>query len=326
MSQPNLAELESLADVGKTSLMPDKIKITVGLATCGRAAGADAVFDSLQQRIEQKEADIVLDQTGCIGFCQKEPLVDVRLPGSGRILFTEMNRPRARGLVDSLVKGNFPGRLQPYAYINKEEPLIHDYMYEFSLPAGLDGIPALDDKPFFARQKKIVLRNCGYINPASLAEYIAQGGYSTLAKTLSQSTPEQVVSEMTKSGLRGRGGGGFPTGQKWQVARDCPEKNKFVICNGDEGDPGAYMDRTVLESDPHSVIEGIIIGAFAVGAQQGYIYIRDEYPLAVQRWLKPSARPKTTALLGKISSAQTSASTSRLFAGQGPSFVVRKRP
>jgi NADH:ubiquinone oxidoreductase subunit F (NADH-binding)/(2Fe-2S) ferredoxin len=283
MNPNGFIDLEGLAADGKTSLMPNKIKITVGLATCGRAAGGDAVFEALQQRIEMREADIILDQTGCIGCCQKEPLVDVRFPGSGRILFAEMNRPRARGLVDSLVKGAFPGRLQPYAFIKKEEPLLRDYMYEFSLPAGLVGIPTLDEKPFFSRQKKVVLRNCGYIDPANLAEYVAQGGYVTLAKTLSQFTPDQVIDQVTKSGLRGRGGGGFPTGRKWQVARDTREETKYVICNGDEGDPGAYMDRTVLESDPHSILEGIIIGAYAVGAQQGYIYIRDEYPLAVER-------------------------------------------
>jgi NADH:ubiquinone oxidoreductase subunit F (NADH-binding)/(2Fe-2S) ferredoxin len=290
--------LERLASAGRASLYPDKIKITVGMATCGRAAGAGAVFDTIRQRIEQQGLQAILAQTGCIGYCQEEPLVDVRLPGGGRILYTQMNRPRARALVDALARGQFPGRSSPWAFVDKEEALILDQVDRFDRPAGLEDLAALDDQPFFAQQKKVVLRNSGYIDPANLAEYIARGGYQALVHMLGNLSPQDVIDQVSQAGLRGRGGGGFPTGRKWQIARDAPGEPKYVICNGDEGDPGAYMDRTVLESDPHSVIEGIIAGAYAIGANQGYIYVRDEYPLAVERLAKAVGQAKKYGLLG----------------------------
>ncbi len=290
--------LETLASAGRASLYPDKIKITVGMATCGRAAGAGAVFDTIRQRIEQQGLQAILAQTGCIGYCQEEPLVDVRLPGGGRILYTQMNRPRARALVDALARGQFPGRSSPWAFVDKEEALILDQVDRFDRPAGLEDLAALDDQPFFAQQKKVVLRNSGYIDPANLAEYVARGGYQALVHMLGNLSPQDVIDQVSQAGLRGRGGGGFPTGRKWQIARDAPGEPKYVICNGDEGDPGAYMDRTVLESDPHSVIEGIIAGAYAIGANQGYVYVRDEYPLAVERLAKAVGQAEKYGLLG----------------------------
>jgi NADH:ubiquinone oxidoreductase subunit F (NADH-binding)/(2Fe-2S) ferredoxin len=298
MRSAKTLDLDRVAAEGRARLYPDKIKITVGMATCGRAAGAEDVFEALQQRIEQKKLDIVLEETGCIGYCQIEPFVDVRLPGSGRILFTEVTRPRARALVDSLARGTFPGRLQPWAFVEREEFPTFDQSESFSRPPGLEEVPSLSDKPFFQPQKKIVLRNCGFVNPASLSEYVARGGYGALVKMLTSMVPQQVVTEVIHSGLRGRGGGGFPTGRKWQIARDEPGDTKYVICNGDEGDPGAYMDRTVLESDPHTVIEGMIIGAFAVGANQGYIYVRDEYPLAIKSLAVALEQARTNRLVG----------------------------
>ncbi|MGB3715563.1 MAG: NADH-ubiquinone oxidoreductase-F iron-sulfur binding region domain-containing protein [Candidatus Promineifilaceae bacterium] len=298
MSSTKTVELDRLAAEGRARLYPDKIKITVGMATCGRAAGAEDVFETLRQRIEQRDLDVVLEETGCIGYCQMEPFVDVRLPGSGRILFTEVTRPRARALVDSLARDTLPGRLQPWAFVEREDSLTFDQGKFFSRPPGLEEVPSLSEKPFFQPQKKIVLRNCGFTNPANLPEYVARGGYEGLVKTLTGMVPQYVVTEVTRSGLRGRGGGGFPTGRKWQIARDVPEDTKYVICNGDEGDPGAYMDRTVLESDPHSVIEGMIIGAFAVGANQGYIYVRDEYPLAIKTLAVALEQARASGLLG----------------------------
>ncbi|MGD8856265.1 MAG: NADH-ubiquinone oxidoreductase-F iron-sulfur binding region domain-containing protein [Chloroflexota bacterium] len=283
MKQSAAEALETLATSGRASLYPDKIKITVGMATCGLAAGAGEVYEAIRQRMEQRGLDAILAQTGCIGYCQKEPLVDVRLPSSGRILYTEVTRPQARALVDALARDEFPGRSSPWAYIRKEEALILNWVDRFKQPDELEELTPLDKQPFFAQQKKIVLRNSGYIDPTSLAEYVARGGYLALANTLATMSPQAVIDRISLAGLRGRGGGGFPTGHKWQVAHDAPGEPKYVICNGDEGDPGAYMDRTVLESDPHSVIEGIIAGAYAIGANQGYIYVRDEYPLAIER-------------------------------------------
>ncbi len=299
MTPPPTPDLESLAETGRTSLYPGRIAITVGMATCGRAAGAEAVYETIQQRLEQRGLDAILSQTGCIGYCQKEPLVDVRLPKGGRIFFTEMSRPKARALVDALARDSFPGRLEPWAFIDEEQALITGQVDRFARLAGLETLPALDEQPFFARQKKIVLRNCGFIDPTSLSQYVTRGGYRTLAQTLADFTPQEVIDEVFRSGLRGRGGGGFPTGRKWQVARDAPGEPKYVICNGDEGDPGAYMDRTVLESDPHSVIEGIILGAYAIGANQGFIYVRDEYPLAVKRLAEALEQAESHGFVGQ---------------------------
>ena len=270
------------------------------MATCGRAAGAEGVYDALRQRCAQRGLDAILASTGCIGYCQGEPLVDVRLPGAGRVLYREMTRPRARALVDALARDRSLPAEHAWAVIDAEDGLGDGGERHFPRPPDLAAVPAITDTPFFARQRKIVLRNCGAIDPTNLAEYVARGGYRALARALAEFTPQQVIDEVARSGLRGRGGGGFPTGRKWQVARDAPgTAGKVIICNGDEGDPGAYMDRTVLESDPHSVIEGMIIGAYAVGASRGYAYIRDEYPLAVERFAAAISQAEAHGLLGQ---------------------------
>lgn len=292
------ADLDPVRTAGRASLYPGRLKITVGMATCGLAAGADAIYETLQQRIEQRGLDAILTRTGCIGYCQQEPLVEVRLPGGGRLIYTQVTRPLARGLVDRLARGTLPVEWT-WAVIDEEEVLAEDRVERFARPPELGRVPAYAQQPFFASQRKIVLRNCGFIDPTSLDEYVARGGYSALARALSEFTPQQVIDEVAQSGLRGRGGGGFPTGRKWQVARDAPGRTKYIICNGDEGDPGAYMDRTVLESDPHSVIEGMIIGAYAIGARRGYAYVRDEYPLAVERLANAIAQAEAYGLLGE---------------------------
>lgn len=297
MRVQRVADLDALAAVGRASLHPDRPKITVGTATCGLAAGADAIFETLQQRIEQRGLDAILARTGCIGCCQQEPMVDVRLPGRGRVLYTHVTRPQARNLVDRLAQGTLPVD-RAWAVVDDEEIIVEQRSEHFSRPAEWAWLPALSEQPFFASQTKVILRNCGVIDPTSLEEYVARGGYRGLARALTELTPQQVIDEMVRSGLRGRGGGGFPTGRKWQVAHDAPGKTKYLICNGDEGDPGAYMDRTVLESDPHSVIEGMIIGAYAIGAHEGIAYVRDEYPLAVQRLAGAIAQAEACGLLG----------------------------
>lgn len=298
-----VADLNSLRTAGRASLYPDRLKITVGMATCGLAAGADAIYETLQQRIEQRRLDAILTRTGCIGCCQQEPLLDVRLPGRGRVVYTRVTRPQARSLVDKLAQGVLAVD-RAWAVIDEEEVVVDNHSERFSrspewASAVYPPAPALSQQPFFANQRKVILRNCGFIDPTSLEEYVARGGYYGLSRALSEFSPQQVIDEVARSGLRGRGGGGFPTGRKWQVARDAPGKIKYIICNGDEGDPGAYMDRTVLESDPHSVIEGMIIGGYAIGATQGYAYVRDEYPLAVERLAQAIAQAEACGLLGE---------------------------
>jgi NADH:ubiquinone oxidoreductase subunit F (NADH-binding)/(2Fe-2S) ferredoxin len=269
------------------------------MATCGLAAGADVIFGTLKQRIEQRGLDVLLTKTGCLGCCHQEPIVEVRMPpsDSAPLLYTKMTRARARALVDELAHGSPPGNA--WAVITHDESPFIDPRVELRRPIGFETAPIYSEQPFVARQRKIVLRNCGVIDPTSIAEYVARGGYQGLQRALRDFTPQQVIEEVTRSGLRGRGGGGFSTGRKWQIAREAPGAIKYLICNGDEGDPGAYMDRTVLESDPHSVIEGMIIGAYAVGSHEGYAYIRDEYPHAVERITLAVKQAEELGLLGQ---------------------------
>jgi NADH:ubiquinone oxidoreductase subunit F (NADH-binding)/(2Fe-2S) ferredoxin len=294
---PNTVEFEHLRTSGQTSLYPAKIKITVGMATCGLAAGAEAIFDTLKQRLEQRGPDALLTKTGCLGACHQEPIVEVRLPDNAPLLYTKMTRARARALVDELAHGAPPAN--PWAMITHDESPYRDHPVALRKPSGFETAPPFSKQPFVARQRKIVLRNCGLIDPASLEEYVARGGYQGLQRTLRDFTPQHVIDEVSRSGLRGRGGGGFSTGRKWQIAHDQASDIKYLICNGDEGDPGAYMDRTILESDPHSVIEGMIIGAYASGAREGYAYIRDEYPFAVERMLLAVKQAEEHGLLGE---------------------------
>jgi NADH:ubiquinone oxidoreductase subunit F (NADH-binding)/(2Fe-2S) ferredoxin len=298
MRTASAADLDLLRKQGEADLYPVKPTITVGMATCGLAAGGQKVYEALEKRLLQRDCWAVLKKTGCIGYCQQEPMVDVRLPGRGRVMFTRMNQARARALVDQLAQGNLPVE-QAWAVIDDDELLLEDRVERYPRLPEWESIPAFNQQPFFASQRKIVLRNAGTINPESLAEYTARGGYTALENCLRSLSPEQVIDQVTRSGLRGRGGGGFPAGRKWQAAREAPGEPKYLICNGDEGDPGAYMDRTILESDPHSVIEGMILGAYATGASLGYAYIRDEYPLAVARMADAVRQAQEAGFLGE---------------------------
>jgi NADH-quinone oxidoreductase subunit F len=283
------SDLEALCTEGLATLNPPRLKISVGMATCGLATGAATVYDALRDEAAVRGLDLMLVATGCIGYCQQEPLVDVRMPGQGRLLFSRMTPDRARDLIAALAAGAWPAK-DALAAIRKEPPAALE---------AVGGLPFLDELPFYARQHKIILRNSGLIDPARPQEYMARGGYRALAHVLLDLTPQAVIDEVIRSGLRGRGGGGFPAGRKWQVCHDAPGQPKYIICNADEGDPGAYMDRTVLESDPFSVIEGLTIGGYAIGAREGYIYVREEYPLAYERVKGAVAQAQELGLLGE---------------------------
>jgi NADH-quinone oxidoreductase subunit F len=288
-----LSDLAALREAGLGFLYPPCLRISVGMATCGRAAGAAAVYAALQDEANARgvEADFVA--TGCIGYCQQEPLVDVRVPGRGRVLYAHVTPDRACDLVAALAEGQLPAE-------GALAVIPEDGTSEVSEASeALPGVPLLGELPFYARQCKVVLRNSGLIDPSRIEEYVARGGYQALARALLDLTSQEIIDEVLRSGLRGRGGAGFPTGRKWKICHDAPGRPKTVICNGDEGDPGAYMDRTVLESDPYSVIEGLTIAGYAVGAGQGYIYVRDEYPLAVERVTQAVARAGEVGLLGE---------------------------
>ncbi|MFA4985791.1 MAG: NADH-quinone oxidoreductase subunit NuoF [Candidatus Brocadiia bacterium] len=238
-------------------------KVLVGMGSCGLSAGAREVFSALQQLIPPGSKDAELAITGCIGMCYREPLVEVR-GDKTRVIYGDVTPERVKEIFERHVKGGTP---------------VPGYVVYQSTPEGEAGL----ELDFLKNQTRIVLRNCGTIDPESLEDYERSGGYAALRKVLSEMTPASVIEEVKKSGLRGRGGAGFPTGLKWSFCAAQPGEVKYIVCNADEGDPGAFMDRSVLESDPHSVLEGMVICARAIGAHKGFIYCRAEYPLAIKR-------------------------------------------
>jgi NADH-quinone oxidoreductase subunit F len=243
--------------------------VYIGMGTCGLASGAGKVRDAVRNWAEARGADVTVTPTGCIGSCSLEPILDVVNEDNHRLSFGNITPEDTPFILDEIyVKKNY--RLDGLLGQHKN-----------GVPP-LSEIPMIEDHPYFKKQVKFVLRNCGLINPVSLSDYRETGGFKGLEKALSM-TPDEVVAEVTTSGLRGRGGGGFPTGKKWQFAAATESEKKYVICNADEGDPGAFMDRSLLEGDPYALIEGMMIAGYAVGADEGIIYCRAEYPLAIER-------------------------------------------
>jgi NADH:ubiquinone oxidoreductase subunit F (NADH-binding)/(2Fe-2S) ferredoxin/Pyruvate/2-oxoacid:ferredoxin oxidoreductase delta subunit len=244
-------------------------RIYIGMGTCGLASGAEQVKDAVVKWVDEKKANIRITATGCIGYCQAEPIVDVVTDGGHRVSFGEVKPESVGALLDRVFARRDYGVAGALGQYRNGH-------------SGLRSVPFIDEHPFFRKQLKLILKNCGVIEPASIADYRAAGGFRGLERALAM-TPERVVEEVLKSGLRGRGGGGFPTGKKWALAQKEISERKYIICNADEGDPGAFMDRSLLESDPFSVIEGMIIAGYAIGAREGVIYCRAEYPLAIER-------------------------------------------
>jgi len=238
-----------------------KATVTVGLGSCGIAAGANKTYEKIRALKEMENLEFELKKTSCIGMCYREPLVEIR-DETGTYLYGDMDENRAVEVIEK--------------HINQHDP-IRDYIVH----TDLFDAPEND---FINSQVKIVLRNCGYMDPESIEEYQARDGYKAIQQIAAKKTGRlDVIQEVLDSGIRGRGGGGFPTGMKWKFANANKSPEKYVICNADEGDPGAFMDRSVLEGDPHSVLEGMIIAAYAVEANGGVIYCRAEYPLAIKR-------------------------------------------
>jgi len=277
----------------------NKPVILVGTATCGRAAGALEVLQTLRDEVKKHNLDCPVIEVGCMGHCYTEPIVIISKPGYSPICYGHVNPVIAEKLIKDFILGDDP-------------------CLEFVLGAleENDLVPSLADFPRAKYEKKIILKNCGQIDPTQIDHYIATGGYSALVKAL-QMLPEKTIDEIKKSGLRGRGGAGFPTGQKWEICRNASGKPKYVICNGDEGDPGAFMDRAILESDPHSVIEGILLAGYAIGARYGYIYVRAEYPLAVKRVQVALQQARKLNLLGRHILGGDYSFDIKLFQGSG---------
>ena len=290
------AGLDAAAARGRDSLYPARPKIVVGMSSCGLAAGAGELYAELEKSIAVGRHDVALAKTGCIGFCQQEPLVDVCLPGLARVV---MRRVDLKDL-PAILEGAARGEIKPAKGLAWfEQPVPDSFGMEQAAAARpFNGLPHLMDLAFYKKQRRIALRNCGLIDPLSIDEYIARGGYRALHAALTSMSPDGVIGEVEKAGLRGRGGAGFPTAAKWRICREQPGADKFIICNGDEGDPGAFMDRSVMEGDPHNVIEGMILGAFAIGASRGYLYVRGEYPLAIKNLTAAIEQARVAGLLG----------------------------
>ncbi|PKL45497.1 MAG: NADH-quinone oxidoreductase subunit F [Candidatus Riflebacteria bacterium HGW-Riflebacteria-1] len=263
----------------------EKPVIFVGAGTCGLGAGAGKTLDAVKNWLKEnkKEADVL--EVGCIGTCMQEPMMDVQLPGQARVSFGEVTGDKAATILDKVFSGTIP-----------EEHLLGQFPNAES--KSWKDVPDFFESAFFKPQTRRVLANCGEINPVHIEEYMARGGYLGLAKTLKSRTPAESCSIAEESGLRGRGGGGFPTGKKWRFALEAPGDKKYLICNADEGDPGAFMDRAVIEGDPHRLLEGMMLGAYAIGASKAYIYIRAEYPLAIKRLEWAIAEAREWGLLG----------------------------
>ena len=260
-----------------------KPQIAIGTATCGRSAGAMAVVKAFETELKEKDLEASVVEVGCIGPCYAEPLVNVTKPGQPTVAYKNVTEKMVTEIVDNYLKG--------------DDPLPKYTLGSFGEEA-IEGISRILDTPSFKPQMRRVFRNCGVIDPTNINHYIANEGYAGLNKALNM-TQEEVVEEMKKSGLRGRGGGGFPAGRKWEAGLQAEGEQKYVVCNADEGDPGAFMDRAVIEGDPHSVIEGMIIAGYATGSDTGYIYVRAEYPLAIRRLERAIAQAHEKGLLGK---------------------------
>lgn len=312
----------------ETLMSPKGYRVVVGMATCGLSAGAAKVHAAIKKEIEILEVpDITLEVTGCVGMCIYEPIVEVYSPEGERTTYIHVDPAKAAEItVEHLLKHKPALRytLNELVYekhddeVGKEHEFLQltqdrlaseypeseetvevsekDLVLEIEIP---EIAIKLEDLPFYRKQERIVLKNCGVINPEDINDYIAVDGYQALNKVVGKMSPQDVIDLISASGLRGRGGAGFPTGRKWQFAANNQADQKYFICNADEGDPGAFMDRAVLEGDPHAVLEAMTIGGYAIGANQGIIYVRAEYPVAVKRLNMAIEQAKELGLLGE---------------------------
>ncbi|MGO8690838.1 MAG: NADH-quinone oxidoreductase subunit NuoF [Thermoguttaceae bacterium] len=259
-----------------------KPRFLIGTATCGRAAGALEVLETLDRQLRDRGLDCQVMEVGCIGLCYAEPIVTVFRPSQPGVVYGNVASPLVEKLVESCLG---------------DEPLTAGVLGTIG-PGAIDGIPRLADTPVFQHQVRRVLGNCGAIDPNQIDHYIANDGYAGFAKALGW-PPQRIIEEIKRAGLRGRGGAGFPTWRKWQFCREAAGERKYLICNADEGDPGAFMNRSLLEGDPHSLLEGMLVAGRALGAAAGYIYCRAEYPLALKRLRAAIAQAEEYGLLGR---------------------------
>ena len=265
-------------------------RIVVGQGSCGLAAGAGAVYSALESKLTA-DVKASLGITGCVGICYLEPIVDVYAEDGKLYRCVQVKPEHAELIVQAVAEGN----------------------YDLLAPIVISD----DDAQFLSKQTRIALRHCGVINPDEIDAYTADDGYKALEKVLKTMSPEDVIEQIKISGLGGRGGAGFPTWFKWNAARQSPGEEKYLICNADEGDPGAFMDRAVIESDPHNLIEGMLIGAYAIGAKEAVVYVRAEYPLAIVRLTNAIKQAEEKGYLGENILGTSFSCKMRIKAGAG---------
>ncbi|MFA7492073.1 MAG: FAD-dependent oxidoreductase [Proteiniphilum sp.] len=287
------SEIKIIKEQHQERILPVMPMILVGMGTCGIGNGADMVFHQVQKQITETGIDCKLKQTGCFGFCAEEPVVMLYQPGKPMLVYSKVNEKDAKQIVaslgkDTICRDKLLCRIDEWDFLTSR--------VEFG--KAYENIPHWDEIPFFKGQQKVVLRHAGLIDPEEILDYIAVGGYNALVKVLAGFEPTDVINEVMEAQLRGRGGAGFPTGIKWSIMQKQESDQKYIICNADEGDPGAYMNRNEIESDPHMLIEGMLIGAYAMGADKGIAYVRAEYPLAVKRLKNAIRQAEEFGLLG----------------------------
>lgn len=293
LTREGLAKIKERVKKGDPIAAGEKrARITVHKGTCGIAAGAQMVHDTIMEEISKNDlGDVLVATSGCMGICCREPLITVEERDKDTIVYEHLDKDKMVQIFKEHIMGGV---------VQKDFVMARGKEQEMPSEAVAEkDIPHLKETPFFRKQKTIALKNRGLIDAEKIDEYIARDGYMGIAKALTEMTPDEVIEEVKKSGLRGRGGAGFPTGLKWTFAKKARGDMKYVLCNADEGDPGAFMDRSVLEGDPHTVLEGMIIGGYAIGAHKGYIYCRAEYPLAVKMLTRAVEQAKEYGLIGK---------------------------
>ena len=296
MKIQDIAAFSDVREKGLAKLLPSKPRIAVGMGTCGSGNGAEAVYHAFASEIESRGLNVQLSPVGCFGFCAEEPLVNVWVPGRPLLILHRVQPNHVDGILSGLVgQGQLPPPEIVLCKVEEWDHLTGHVKYGYGYPE----LPSWNEIPFFKGQVKIVLRNCGLINPDDIEEYIAIGGYQALYKVLIDNNPAAVIEQMKAAKLRGRGGAGFMTGIKWEFLRAAQSSEKYIICNADEGDPGAYMNRNEIESDPHALLEGMLIGAYVTGATKGIIYVRAEYPLAVLRLERAIEAAREYGMIGE---------------------------
>jgi NADH-quinone oxidoreductase subunit F len=290
----DLAAFAGAREAGLAKLLPNRPRVAVGMGTCGSGNGAEGVYGAFKSAIDARGLDLQLAPVGCFGFCAEEPLVNVWVPGRPLLVLRRVQPDQVDVIIDAISHDRLPPAELLLCKIEEWDHLTGHVRYG----TGYADVPSWDEVPFFSGQLKIVLRNCGLISPDDIEEYLAVGGYQALYKVLIDQNPDGVIEQIKASKLRGRGGAGFLTGNKWEFLQQAPGPDKYLVCNADEGDPGAYMNRNEIESDPHALLEGMLIAGFATGASHGIIYVRAEYPIAVMRLARAIEQARAYGLLG----------------------------